>query len=140
VRKRSIKVLASLTAAFPKGAIVDALIDTKALTKGELERLVEELKSAADTGTPPPRPARRKAGQGDDSPTSRIKRVLTVEAGLSEQRSIQELRAELAGTLSVALPSARGASLDQWLEATLGAVPPGEVLNAALSIANRSNR
>ena len=119
MRKRSIKVLSSLTASFPKGAIVDALMDTKALTKGDLERLVEELKEAPDTGTPPPRPASRKAGRGDGSPAGRIKRVLTVETGLSEQRSIQELRVELAGTLSVALPSPKGASLDQWAQ-TIG--------------------
>ena len=140
MRKRSIKVLASLTSSFPTGAIVDALMDTKALTKGELGRLVEELKGAVDTGTPPPRPNRRKAGRGDGSPTGRIKRVLTVEAGLSEQRSIQELRAELADTVSVALPSSKGASLDQWLDATLNAVPAGEVLNAAMTIATRQKR
>ena len=140
MRKRSIKVLTSLIASFPKGAIVDALMDTKALTKGQLERLVEELKGKADTGPPPPRPSRRKVGQGDGSPAGRIKRVLTVEAGLSEQRSIQELRAELAGTLSVALPLAKGYSLDHWLDATLNAVPPGEVLNAAMTIANRNKR
>jgi hypothetical protein len=137
VRKRSVKVLASLTASFPKGAIVDALMDTKALTKGDLERLVEELMGAADTGPIPPRPARRKAGQGDSSPAGRIKRVLAVEAGLSEQRSIQQLHAQLAGTLSVPLPSVKGTSLDQWLEATLSVVPPGEVLNAAMTIAAR---
>lgn len=140
MRKRSIKVLASLTASYPRGAIVDALMDTKALSKPELEQLVEALKGAADTGAPLPRPARRKPARGDGGPAGKIKRVLTVEAGLSEQRSIQALRAELAGTLSVTLPSAKGASLDQWLEATLSAVPPGEVLNAAMSIANRSNR
>ena len=112
-------------------------MDTKALSKGELKRLVDEVKDAADTGTPPLRLNRREAGRGDGSPTGRIKRVLTVEAGLSEQRSIQELRAELAGTLNVALPSPKGASLDRWLDATLNAVPAGEVLNAAMTIATR---
>src|SRR5258708_7448193 len=107
-------------------------MDTKALSKGELEQFVDALKGAAGTCAPPPRPGRRKAGQGDGSPAGKIKRVLTVEAGLSEQRSIQELRAELANTLSVPLPSTKGASLGQWLEATLNAVPPGEVLNAAM--------
>jgi hypothetical protein len=137
VRKRSIKVLSALSASFPKSAVVDALMDAKTLTKAELEPLVDELRRSANTGTVSPRHSRRKTERSDGSPAARIKRVLTVDAGLSQQRSIQELRTELVATLNVALPSAKAASLDEWLNATMSVLPAGEVLNAAMTIAAR---
>jgi hypothetical protein len=114
-------------------------MDTKPLARGDLERLIDELRRSADADTAAARPPRRNTERADGSPAGRIKRLLTVEAGLSQQQSIQELRAELATTVKVALPSAKGTSLDNWLAATISTIPAGEVLNAAMTVAGRHN-
>jgi hypothetical protein len=132
VRKRTAEVLASLCASFPKRAVIDALLDVKTLSKSELERLVDKLKAAPQQ---PPRPKQPRV-KADGSPAARIKRVLTAEAGLSPDQAMSQLRAELARTTRASLPPAVG-SLESWLKAVLEALPAGEVLNAAMTIAGR---
>jgi hypothetical protein len=131
VRKRSAEILAQLCASAPKRAVVNALLDIKTLSKSELERLVDELKATQGAG----RPARTRPPRGDGGPVARIKRVLTIEAGLQPDEAIAHLRAELLRTSRVSLPS--GGSLEGWLKAALEALPAGEVLNAAMTIATR---
>ena len=132
MRKRTAEVLSRLCASFTKRAVVDALLDVRPLSRSELERLVEKLK-ATPREPPTPKRARLKA---DGTPAARIKRVLTVEAGLSPHQAMTQLRAELATTTRASLPSAVG-SLESWLNAVLEALPAGEVLNAAMTIAGR---
>jgi hypothetical protein len=139
VRKRSLELLSAVCSAHPKRAIVDALMDAKPLARDELEQLVDQLKGASlgEGGTDPPRPRRRTAQrQGDGSPVARIKRLLTVEAGLSAQDSMQELKSELAKAGFSPPPPGR-ASLDRWLTSLVDAIPAGEVLNAAMTVASR---
>jgi len=131
VRKRSAEILAQLCASAPKRAVVDALLDVKPLSKAALERLVDELK-AAPVAT---RPTRSRPPRGDGSPAARIKRVLTVEAGLQPDEAIAQLRAELMRTSRVSLPL--GGSLESWLNGALEVIPAGEILNAAMTIATR---
>jgi hypothetical protein len=134
VRKRSMEILAHLCASAPKRAVIEALLDVKPLSKSELERLVDELKTMPQAVRPP----RRGQPRGDGSPAARIKRVLTVEAGLQSGQAISQLRAELLRTGHTSLPPARG-TLDSWLQSALEALPAGEVLNAAMTIAARTS-
>jgi len=131
VRKRSADILAQLCASAPKRAVVNALLEIKPLSKAALERLVDELK-ATPVAT---RPTRSRPPRGDGSPAARIKRVLTVEAGLQPDEAIAQLRAELMRTSRVSLPL--GGSLESWLNGALEVIPAGEILNAAMTIATR---
>ena len=79
--------------------------------------------------------ATRKQVKVDGSPVARIKRLLTVEAGLTPVQSMIELKGELRG---VSLPQRTGGSFDDWLQLLLDAVPAGEVLNAAMVVARRT--
>jgi hypothetical protein len=132
VRKRSTEILAKLCASAPKRAVVEALLEIKPLSKAQLERLVDELTATSQT----PQPTRRSRPKGDGSPAGRIKRVLTVDAGLQPDQAIAQLRTELLKTSRTSLPA--GGSLESWIEAVLGTVPAGEVLNAAMTIAARA--
>jgi len=98
-----------------------------------LERLVDELKTAPLID----RPTRKRPPRGDGSPAARIKRILTVEAGLQSDQAISQLRAELMRIGQASLPPA-GGKLESWLKSALEALPAGEVLNAAMTIAARS--
>jgi hypothetical protein len=132
VRKRSTEILAQLCASAPKRAVVDALLEIKPLSKVDLERLVDELKTTPQI----PRPTTRSRPKGDGSPAGRIKRVLTVDAGLPPDQAIAQLRTELLKTSRTSLPA--GEALESWLKAVLAVVPAGEVLNAAMTIAARA--
>lgn len=133
MRKRSLEILAQLCASAPRRAVVEALLDVKPLSKSELERLVDEFR----TTSPTVKTTRRNRPRGDGSPAARIKRVLTVEAGLQSGQAISQLRAELQSSGRTSLPPARG-TLESWLQAALEALPAGEVLNAAMTIAARA--
>lgn len=141
MRKKSISVLTTLRASFPKRAFVDALSDVKDFTFSELEQLYDELGDAELDKQPgrqrKPKTSKSDANMGDGTPASRIKRLLTVDAGLSSRQSISALRTELT-EMAGNLPSKTN-SLDRWLEAALILIPAGEVLNAAMSIAARSH-
>jgi hypothetical protein len=137
VRKRSIKILTLLSASFPSRAVVDALMDTRTLSKADLFQLIDELKKAsADDRHPKRKPTQR----GDGSPAARIRRLLTVEAALSSTEAIDQLRTELAKVPGLRLPPSTRVSLDHWLDAVISLVPAGEVLNAAMMIAERHRR
>src|SRR6476659_3685575 len=56
---------------------------------------------------------------------------------LSPDQAIAQLRAELMRVTRASLPPAAG-SLESWLKVALEAVPAGEVLNAAMTIARRA--
>ena len=137
MRKGSTKVLAKLCASFSRKAIIDALMDVKPLTKSELERLVDQLSKAprVDSAVIQTRRRPSRRNDADGSPAARIKRLLTVEAGLSQEQSIDQLRLELVNLPGVFLP--KKTSFDRWLDAVLSRVPAGEVLNAAMTIAAR---
>jgi hypothetical protein len=136
VRKRSAEVLRNICASYPKRAVVDALMDVKGFSKPELQRLYEELQSSALLRQPQSRP---RPAKSDGSPAARIKRILTVEAGLSAQDGAAQLRSELLKIVRRPIPEAAG-SLDRWLSVVLDAIPAGEVLNAAMTVAQRKKR
>jgi hypothetical protein len=133
VRKRSAEILAQLCASAPKRAVVEALLDVKPLSRSELEQLVDTLKAGPQLGRSP----RPRSAKGDGSPAARIKRVLTLEAGLPADQAMTQLRTELAKTTHASLPPITG-PLDAWLKAVVAALPAGEVLNAAMTIARRA--
>jgi hypothetical protein len=134
VRKRSAEILAQICASAPKRAVVNALLEIKHLSKAELEQLVDELKDASQTS----RPTKRSNQKGDGSPAGRIKRVLTLDAGLQPDHAIAQLRSELRKISPKPLPA--GGSLENWLKTVLEVVPAGEVLNAAMTIAARAKK
>jgi hypothetical protein len=49
---------------------------------------------------------------------------------------MQELKSELA-KVGFSLPAPGRASLDRWLSGLVDAIPAGEVLNAAMTVASR---
>src|SRR5262245_16581143 len=107
-------------------------MDVKPLTRNELEGLIDQLAKARRGGAASP--ARRqssKRNEADGSPAARIKRLLTIEAGLSPEESMDQLRVELMNLPHVSLP--KKASFDRWLDVVLSRVPAGEVLNAAMT-------
>ena len=139
MRKRSVEVLARVCAAFPKRAVVNALIDTKKLSKNELERLVDGLKASAVVASPAPSSGPKARPKADGSPAARIMRILMIEAGLTPAQSMTALEKELASAVAASLPPLVG-SFEKWLNAVLAALPAGEVLNAAMMVARRTRK
>jgi hypothetical protein len=94
-------------------------MDVKPLTKSELERLVDQLSKVprVDSAVIQTRRRPSRRNDADGSPAARIKRLLTVEAGLSQEQSIDQLRLELGNLPGVFLP--KKASFDRWLDAVL---------------------
>ena len=136
MRRKSKELLQLLLRGQSKSAILSLQADLQELTSGELGVLLDSLR--ADVPEKSGQLKRRKRAPGDGSAASRVLHVLRSEAKLSDREAIIELERELGSRAS---PEGVGEqeSMENWVAAASEKIPVGEILGAALTVAERVN-
>ena len=133
MRKKSEDLLRLLLRTQSRSAIFGLQAELRQLTRAELEKILDSLIAGA-----PERSEERKTparALGDGGPASRVVHLLRCEAKLSDAAAIAELKRELGSV--VTLPT-EDEGLENWAKTICENTPAGEVVGAALTIAERA--
>ena len=139
MHERSLKILKKLISSFPPDALGELHADLSALSPKEFQQALSSMgqpaKASRRTKT-----AKKSEPKGSGRPSSRIRRLLLDEAGLEKEDAVCAL---ISGLNKVGFdpgrPITKKQSFEAWLDSVMKDIPPGEVLAAAIAIANRQN-
>jgi len=139
MNERSLKLLKQLISFCPPAALSELHADLSALSPKEFQQLLSSLGQ-------PARAPRRTAGskksrlRASGKPSGRIRQLLLDEAGLEKEDAARALTSGLSRVgFDPGRPISRRQSFEAWLDAMMKNIPPGEVLAAAIAIANGDN-
>jgi hypothetical protein len=131
VRRKSKELLQLLLRAQSKSEILSLQSDLRKLTQNELATLLDSLNAGV-----PKSSGQVKRAPADGSAAARIVHMLRSEAKLSDTEAIIELKREL-GSAASSERLGEQESLENWVAAACAKIPPGEILGAALTVAER---
>ena len=135
MRKKSEDILRLLLKGQSKSAILGLQADLRKLTQVELAGLLDSLNvSASDRADQGVRSQTRQSGDG--GPVSRVLHLLLLEAKLTDEQAILELKREL-GDSAASSGTTEEKSLERWARRASEIIPAGEIVGAALTVAER---
>lgn len=139
MHERSLKILKQLISSCPAAALGELHADLSALSPKEFRQLLSSLGQPAKA--PRRTTAAKKTGlKGSGKPSGRIRHLLLDEAGLEKEDAARALTSGLNKVgFDPARPITKKQSFEAWLDTVMKEIPPGEVLAAAIAIANGHN-
>jgi hypothetical protein len=136
MHEQSLKILKKLISSCPLATLGQLHADLSALSTKEFHQLLSSIGR-------PVRTPRRTAGtkkvrlKGSGKPSGRIRQLLLDEAGLEKEEAARALTSGLSKIgFDPGRPISKKQSFEAWLDAMMKEIPPGEVLAAAIAIAN----
>jgi hypothetical protein len=136
MHERSLKILKKLISSCPPDALGELHADLSALSPKEFQQVLSSMGQPAKAS----RRTKTAKPKGSGKPSGRIRRLLLDEAGLEKEDAARALTSGLNKVgFDPGRPITKKQSFEAWLDSVMKDIPPGEVLAAAIAIANGHN-
>jgi hypothetical protein len=139
MHERSLKILKKLISSCSPVALGELHSDLSALSPREFQQLQSSLRQPAKSSRRTASSKRNELKAGG-KPSGRIRRLLLDEVGLEKEDAARALTSGLSKVgFDLGRPISKRQNFETWLDAIMKDIPPGEVLAAAIAIANEHN-
>ncbi len=139
MHERSLKILKKLISSCPPAALGELHADLSALSPKEFQQVLSSMGQPAQASRRT-KTAKKSEPKGSGKPSGRIRRLLLDEVGLEKEDAARALTSGLNKVgFDPGRPITKKQSFEAWLDSVMKDIPPGEVLAAAIAIADGHN-